>query len=107
MQRAAVLDRRNIVVSRKAGLELPGCEVAGSLEAAIRLARTTDEEPRVIGGGALYREALPLVTRIYLTEIEREVEGDTFFSFDRTAFREIERRRGEDPTVEFVVLVGC
>lgn len=95
--------RRNIVVSRSAD-GFDGCEKATSLEEAIAMARTTDEEPRIIGGATLYEEALPLATRIYLTEIHRPVEGDTFFHLDRAGFREVERRAGESAGVEFVTL---
>src|SRR3954470_2467823 len=58
--------RRNIVVSRTAD-GFDGCELARSLEAAIALARTTDPEPRIIGGVKLFEEALALATRIFLT----------------------------------------
>src|SRR5215212_3731570 len=71
--------RRNILVSRSPGFSAPGCEVAPSLEQAIALARRTDPEPRVIGGAEIARLAMPLLTRIYLTEIDRDVEGDTVF----------------------------
>lgn len=96
-------DRRNIVVSRTAD-GFDGCERATSLEEAIAMARATDAEPRIIGGAMLYEEALPLVTRVLLTEIHREVEGDTRFDFDRAAFREVERRAAETPGVAFVTL---
>lgn len=97
-------DRRNIVVSRNADLRLPGAEVATSLEEAIALARTSDEEPRVIGGAEIYRLALPLATRVLLTEIQLEPEGDTFFELDRSGFRETERRVGDDPRAVYVTL---
>lgn len=97
-------NRRNLVVSRKEGLTLPGAEVASTLEEAIALARTTDPEPRVIGGAEIYRLALPLATKIYLTEVDRDVEGDTFFTVDRSGFRETERRPGEEPGVTFLTL---
>lgn len=95
--------RRNIVVSRTADA-FEGCELARSLEEAIALARTTDAEPRVIGGAQLYEEALPLATRIFLTEVRRAVEGDAFFRFDRSGWRETSRRRAETEGVEFVTL---
>lgn len=95
--------RRNIVVSRSAGA-FEGCESATSLEEAIAMARTSDGEPRVIGGATIYEQALPLATRIFLTEIQRQFEGDTFFRFDRAGWREVERREGETDGVEFVVL---
>lgn len=97
--------RRNIVVSRTPGLALEGAEVAPSLEEAIALARRTDDAPCVIGGSAIYAAALPVATKIHLTEIHREVEADTFFPpFDRSAWRETERRAGESEGVEFVTL---
>jgi len=88
--------RRNIVVSRNRSLVIDGCDVVGSLEAAIELARTEDDAPRVIGGGQLYVEALPIATRIYVTEVAGEVEGDTFFpALDPRQWLEVERRQGE------------
>ena len=44
------------------------------------------------------------MTRIYLTEIDRDVDGDTVFHLDRTGFVETERRKGETPDVTFVTL---
>ncbi len=97
--------RRNLVVSRTAGLTLEGAEVFPSLEAAIAAARTTDAEPHVIGGSTIYEAAMPLATRIHLTEVHRNVEADTFFPpFDRTVWREVERRAAETEGVEFVTL---
>lgn len=95
--------RRNIVVSRTADA-FEGSELARSLEEAIALARTTDPEPFVIGGAAIYEAALPLATRIFLTEVHRQAEGDTFFHLDRSGWRETSRRRGETEDVEFVTL---
>ena len=99
----ALAGRRNIVISRTAD-GFDGCEVARSLEEAIALARTTDEEPRIIGGAQIYEEALPLVTRIFLTEVHRKLEGDAFFHLDRSGWRETSRRAGESEGVEFVTL---
>jgi dihydrofolate reductase len=71
--------RRNIVISRGT-LELPtGVELASGLLEAIDLARQTDDDPRIIGGGQIYAESLPLATRIYMTEINDRGVGDVFF----------------------------
>ena len=96
--------RRNLVVTRDPALHLEGAEVVTSLDEAIALARTTDAEPRVIGGAEIYRLALPLATRILLTEIQLEPEGDTFFHLDRSGFRETQRRVGEDARAVYVTL---
>ena len=89
--------RRSIVLSRRTDLLLAGGEVAPSFEAAIALARAGgDREPRVIGGATVYARALPLATRIFLTEIEALHPGDTLFPpFDRHAWTEVERRPGQ------------
>lgn len=97
--------RRNIVVSRTPGFAPEGCEVAPDLETAIAMARTSDDAPRVIGGAMLYAEAMPLVTDLFLTELDLEVDGDAFFPpFDRGEFEEVERTMGETPGVRFVRL---
>ena len=99
-------DRRNIVVSRQPGLRFEGCQVAGSLDAALRLAREDDDEPRIVGGASLYAEALPRVTKMFLTQVDRDVEGDAFFpQFDRSQWEETERRDAEEEGVTFLTLV--
>lgn len=97
-----LVDRRNIVVSRAA--DIPGVEVARSVDDALALAHASDDEPRVIGGAEIYRLALPRATRIFLTDVDRDVEADAFFTFDRAGWREVERRSGDDPTVSYVTL---
>ena len=75
-------DRVNIVVTRNSNYAAPGAMVVHSLKAALELARTAGEtEVFIIGGGQIYKEALEkeLVDRIYLTEVEADVEGDTTF----------------------------
>ena len=83
--------RRNIVVTRNPGYHAEGCEVAHSLEEALRIAGTA-AEVMVIGGAALYREALPLAGRIYLTRVAGQFDADTYFpDFDAQEWREKER----------------
>ena len=100
----ALPGRRNIVVTRTVGAIFPGCEAANSLEEAIALARTTDNCPFIIGGASLYEEALPFATELHLTTIDEDVEGDTYFPEDLSAFEEVESRPGETPGVVFKVL---
>jgi dihydrofolate reductase len=71
--------RRNLVVTRQTDFVAPGADVFQDLTQAIAAARVSDAEPMIIGGGELYRLALPLATRIELTEILGEVEGDATF----------------------------
>jgi dihydrofolate reductase len=84
-------ERQNIVVSRQRDFRAPGAQVAGSLEDALAMA-TLPEPVFVIGGEALYRAALPLACLLYLTEIDRDFEGDAHFpDFARRGWREISR----------------
>jgi dihydrofolate reductase len=97
--------RRNIVITRQPGYSAEGCEVVSSLEEAVALARTSDPEPRVIGGAEIYRSALPLATRIFLTEVDRDVDGDVSMpAFDPRDWEEVDRHAGESPGVSFVTL---
>ena len=73
--------RPHVVISRSA-LSLPeNCYAARSLQEAISTAQTLAEQGEVvvIGGAEIYRQALPLVDRLYLTEVHIEPEGDTWF----------------------------
>ena len=98
--------RRNLVLTRQAGYTAEGCEVFSSLEDALSAARRTDDLPFVIGGAALYRLALPQVTHLYLTEIQEEVQGDTYFpEIDEQAWQETERSQGAEGMLVFRTLV--
>ncbi len=86
-----LLDRENIVVTRRPGYAAPGASVARSFAAALALC-TGERLVFVIGGGELYREALPSAHGLVLTEIRRAYAGDTYFpAFDRSAWRETQR----------------
>ena len=83
--------RQNIVVSRQRDFRASGAQVAASLEDAIRLADLL-EPVFVIGGESLYREALPLAQLLYITELDRDYEGDARFpAFAREPWTETSR----------------
>jgi dihydrofolate reductase len=83
--------RRNVVVTRNPDWHQESAERAGSLEEALRLVEDADRVS-VIGGAELYKEALPRVDELLLTEIDLDVEGDTFFpDWDRAEFDELSR----------------
>ena len=71
--------RTNIVITRQAAYAAPGCEVVGSLQAALEACPVDESEAFICGGGQLYREAMPIATRFYLSVLPRVVEGDTYF----------------------------
>ncbi len=98
--------RRNIIVTRDPSLEREGAEIAPTLDAAIARARQTDAEPRVIGGAQIFALALPIATKMIVTFVHRDVEGDaTFPPFEWSEWRELWRRHAETETdVEFAEL---
>jgi len=70
--------RQMIVLSRDPKFQAEGCETAPDLQSGL-LAAGQGEELFICGGAEIYRQALPLVERIYLSELEREISGDTYF----------------------------
>ncbi len=103
--------RRNLVVTRHRERVLPGCEQAGSLgDALSQLQGAT--RAFVIGGSRLYREALPIARRMYLTLIDAEFRGDAWFPSWDTALWQVQARVPHPPgsddapwAFEFVDLV--
>ena len=74
----ALPERQNIVVTRQRDFAAAGAEVAHSFAAALALVRLP-EPAFCIGGGELYRAALPFATTLHLTEIARDFDGDARF----------------------------
>ena len=88
--------RRNIVITRRPHLEIPGTEVVSSLEAALSLVNVQEEEVFIIGGSEIYEMALAIADRMYLTLIHESFEGDTFFpEFDESDWVVVSRRDHE------------
>src|SRR6266567_432925 len=84
-------DGQNIVVSRNPDLRVRGAQIAGSFEQALMLTAMPDPV-FVIGGEALYREALPVAELLFMTEVHRDFAGDAFFpDYPREAWEEISR----------------
>ena len=71
--------RRNMVVSRNPEWRADGCELFNSLDAVL-VSVPVETQAFVIGGASLYVAALPMADRIYLTEVDTTLDGDTFFS---------------------------
>ena len=91
-------NRITIVVSHTKEFSGENCCTAGSLQEAIALAG--DRDVYISGGAGLYEEALPIVDKMYITEIDAEIDGDTYFPrFDENDFRKEvnERFEGEIP----------
>lgn len=99
--------RRHIVLTRDSDWEAEGAEVAGSVEEALKIANAP--QIAVIGGAEIYRLFLPKADRIALTEVYKDVKGDTVIdSFDPEIWQEHERETHEPkdgkPGYSFVML---
>jgi len=84
--------RTTVIVTRRLDYPVPGAIIAHSLEEAIERC-ANDDEIFVIGGAEIYRAALPLADRLLITQIDREIAGDTLFPpVDWSRWREVERQ---------------
>lgn len=85
-------NRTSIVISRQKNLNIPEVFVTDSLENALKICKQNDEnEAFIIGGAEIYRLALPIADKIYLTIIHHNFEGDTFFpEFDKNEWNKTE-----------------
>jgi dihydrofolate reductase len=90
----ALPGRDNFVITRSRDFAAPGCRVVYSLAEALAAAGAA-AEVFVIGGADIYALALPLASRLQLTEVDAAIDGDAYFpDFDHSAWREISREPG-------------
>lgn len=100
--RAPLPKRRNIVVTRDTGMRFEGADVVHSLEEAMELARKDGaEECCVIGGEQIYRLAVPLADRMYLTRVHTVIDdGEAFWpGFDEAEWKLV-RQEHHEPDAE-------
>lgn len=69
-------NRRNIIITRDENYKVDGCEVVNSIEEALLL---TSNDCFIIGGGEIYKQTIDLADKIYLTIIDNDFTGDTYF----------------------------
>jgi dihydrofolate reductase len=97
--------RDNVVLSRDVTFKAQDCFVFSSLQQVIDSYLDT-EEIMIIGGNAIYQLALPLAQKLYVTEIHRDYEGDTYFpelaDEWRESFRGDHAAKADVPAYSFV-----
>jgi dihydrofolate reductase len=69
-------NRRNIIVTKDENLDIKDCEVVNSIEEALLL---TNNDCFIIGGGEIYKQVIGISEKIYLTEVDEDFFGDTYF----------------------------
>jgi dihydrofolate reductase len=93
--------RRNIVVSRNTSYSAVGAELVSSLEQALDSLKEFNRV-FVIGGQQLFNQAFPLADELFITEIELQVEGDTYFEIpDPSDWQEIDRVQEKEGEIVF------
>lgn len=93
--------RDNLIISRNGAFHADGCRVFGDLKQAL-LAVADSPQVFIIGGATLYRAMLAEADCLYLTLIERDFPGDTFFPELGDGWREVAREDVDaDPAVDF------
>jgi dihydrofolate reductase len=87
-------NRINIVITRQKDFVAPGCIVLNDISEGITIAEGAGEtECFIIGGAEIYKLSMPLTNRLYLTEIDAVVDGDTFFpKIDKAEWNEVLRK---------------
>jgi dihydrofolate reductase len=80
-------ERINVVITTQKDFSAPGCIVLPSVEDAINLFSQTVAETFVIGGSKIYDQFLPIVDKLYITEIDENFEGDTTFNYDKNDWK--------------------
>ena len=84
-------DRINIIITRDKEYKAEGCIVVSNVDDALKSVKG-NKEVMVIGGAQIYKEFLPKADRIYLTIIDEEIEGDTYFpEFNKDEWKETKR----------------
>ncbi|ASJ55199.1 dihydrofolate reductase [Brevibacillus formosus] len=83
-------NRRNVVLTRSQDFHPEGVDVVHTKEEVLAMGDVI-----IFGGSEIYRQFLDVVDRLYITEIDLETEGDTFFpAWDRDAYTLVDKREG-------------
>jgi len=84
-------NRTNIIITRNANFKANGCVIVNSLQEAIEAA-FDDENPFILGGAEIYKQAIEIADKLDLTFVHHQFEADAFFpKIDTTIWKETSR----------------
>tara|TARA_R110002111_G_scaffold236825_2_gene298150 strand:+ start:248 stop:745 length:498 start_codon:yes stop_codon:yes gene_type:complete len=83
--------RKNIIITNDLAYHAAGCIVTHSIQQAFEACEGA-EEVMIMGGASLYRQCLPLADTIYLTQVQAQLDGDTWFpDWDKQQWHEVSK----------------
>ena len=98
-------NRTSIIITRNEDYKVKGCIVVSTLDEAMAIAKAKEkDEIFIIGGGEIFKLAMPIVDKLYLTLVKATIAGDAYFP-DYSEFKnEVSRRESRDGNYEYTFL---
>ncbi|HLC61423.1 MAG TPA: dihydrofolate reductase [Candidatus Nanoarchaeia archaeon] len=94
-------NRTNIIITRDKNYKADGCVVVHSAEEALNAAKG-NAEIMIIGGEQIFKEFLPIANKLYLTIIDKDFEGDSYFpEYDKSEWKEVSREEHEGEGLKY------
>ena len=94
-------NRANIIITRDKNYKADGCVVVHSAEEALNAAKG-NAEIMIIGGEQIFKEFLPIANKLYLTIIDKDFEGDSYFpEYDKSEWKEVSREEHEGEGLKY------
>lgn len=85
-------NRTNILITRDKNYKVEGCVVVNSLKEALETATKEDENPFILGGAEIYKQAMPFTDKLDVTFVHHKFDADVFFpEIDKTIWKETSR----------------
>jgi len=85
-------NRTNIIITRDKNYKAEGCVVVNSLKKALKIAAEVDENPFILGGAEIYKQAMPFTDKLDITFVHHQFDADVFFpEIDKTIWKETSR----------------
>lgn len=85
-------NRTNIIITRDKNYKAEGCIAVNSIKEALKVAAEADENPFILGGAEIYKQAMPFTDKLDITIVHHQFEADVFFpEIDKTIWKETSR----------------